>query len=341
LFASPEYPRLLVIDKVNGGSKADALNAGINLCRAPLFCAVDADSLLEADALLRAVQPFVADPIRTVAVGGTIRTINGCQVRAGQVVKIDLPHRWLPLLQTIEYLRAFLMGRLAWGRVRTLTLISGAFGIFRRQIAVEIGGYSRTSLGEDLDIIMRIHRHMLRKGADYRIHFVPEPVCWTEVPEHLGTLARQRIRWQRGALETFFSCRDMLFRPRYGRIGTLGLGHMLIVDVLGPPAEMLGYVLLPTLWVLGLLNPEQVLAYLAVTFTFGVFLSIATLMLEEVELKRFGRPSHLLKLTGIAVLENFGYRQLNNFWRIVGWWRHALGVPHSWGEMTRAGFRKT
>lgn len=339
LYGSPEYPRLLVIDKANGG-KADALNAGINLCRAPLFCAVDADSMLEADALLRAVQPFVDDPIRTVAVGGAVRTVNGCTVRRGRVVRIDLPRRLLPLLQTVEYLRAFLMGRLAWERLRALTLISGAFGIFRRQVAVDVGGYSRATVGEDLEIIMRIHRWMLDRKVDYRIHFVPEPVCWTEVPEHFRVLARQRIRWQRGALETFFRYKDMLLRPRYGRIGTLGLVHMLIVDVLGPPIEVLGYLLLPLFWMFGLLHPDQGFAYLAVTFTFGVFLSIATLILEEMELQRFSRPAHLLLLTGIAIVENFGYRQINNFWRVVGWWRFAKGVRHEWGEMTRSGFKK-
>ncbi|MFN4089269.1 MAG: glycosyltransferase [Alphaproteobacteria bacterium] len=339
IYAGRREPRLLVVDKENGG-KADALNAGINLSRAPFFCAVDADSLLEADALLRAVQPFVDEPTRMMAVGGTIRIANGCKVRSGRVVEVGLPRRLLPLLQTVEYLRAFLMARLAWSHVGALTVISGAFGIFRRSTAIEVGGYTHGTVGEDLEIIVKIHRCKIEQGEDYRIAFIPEPVCWTEAPESLRVLARQRIRWQRGALETFFAHRRMLFNPRYGRVGTLAFGNMLLVDVLGPVIEVLGYVLIPAFWALGALSTDYLLAFLAITFTFGVFVSVGSLILEEIEFRRFPRPRDLLVLTSAAVMENFGYRQLNNFWRIVGTWRFLRGTQGSWGTMTRTGFRK-
>ncbi|TFI59257.1 glycosyltransferase family 2 protein [Sphingomonas parva] len=337
LYANPRLPRLLVVDKVNGGGKADALNAGINVARAPLFCAVDADSLLESDALLRAVRPFVEDPQVTKAVGGTIRIANGSRIQAGQVREIALPRNFLALIQTVEYLRAYLMARIALSAMQVLTVISGAFGLFDRKAVIEVGGYSTDTVGEDMELLIKLHKLFRDRRQKYRIDFIPEPVCWTEVPEDLGSLGRQRARWQRGALETFFRHWRMTFNPRYGRIGILAFGQLLLVDVLGPIVEVLGYVLVPSLWSLGLLSVDHLLAWLAVVFTFGIFLSVATLILEEVELRRLARAKDLAILTFIAVLENFGYRQLSNLWRIRGWWQF-LRREQGWGAMSRKGF---
>lgn len=339
LYASPRLPRLLVVDKENGG-KSDALNAGINVARAPLFCSIDADSLLESDALLRAVRPFVEEPELTIAVGGTIRLANGSNIASGRVLEVKLPRNFLGLVQIIEYLRAFLMARLALSKMQVLTVISGAFGIFRRQLAVEVGGYSHGTVGEDMELVVKLHRLLRDRKQPYRIEFIPEPVCWTEAPDSLKILGRQRARWQRGALETFFKHRDMLFNPRYGRIGFLGFGQILIVDIVGPIVEVLGYFLVPLLWAVGLLAVDYLLAFLAITFTFGIFVSVATLILEEVELRRFPRARDLAVLTLISVLENFGYRQISNFWRLRGFWQF-LRKQQGWGEMTRKGFQSS
>ncbi|HWK68374.1 MAG TPA: glycosyltransferase [Rhizobiaceae bacterium] len=338
IYASPRSDRLFVVDKSNGG-KADAQNAGINVCRAPIFCVIDADSILEPDALLRAVQPFIEDPERTIAVGGTIRIANNSTIEGGRVKTVRLPTRILPLFQVVEYLRAFLMARLAWSHVNTLMLVSGAFGVFRRREAVAVGGFTKGSMGEDLDFVVKLHRYMLDKKKEYRIEFIPEPVCWTEAPETLAVLARQRSRWQRGALEAFFRYRGMLFNPRYGRVGVLGFGHILIVDVLGPIMEVFGYILMPLFWLMGVLSTEYLLAYTALVFVYGVFVSVASLILEELELKRFPRPRDLAVLTLAAIAENFGYRQINNFWRVKGYWQY-LRADNNWGEMTRTGFSK-
>jgi cellulose synthase/poly-beta-1,6-N-acetylglucosamine synthase-like glycosyltransferase len=335
LYASRDYPNLLMADKENGG-KSDALNAGINLSRAPLFCAVDADSVLETDALIRAVGPFIEDPEGTAVIGGTIRVANGCRIEGGRVVEAGLPRRILPLFQTVEYLRAFLMARIGWSRMGALTIVSGAFGIFRRTVAVAVGGYTQGTVGEDIEIVIKIHRHMIDAQRPYRIVFSPEPACWTEAPETLAVLARQRRRWQRGTLETFARHRDMLFDRRYGRIGTLGFGSILLIDVLGPPLEVAGYVLIPWFWWIGALSLDALLAFLGLTFGFGVFLSVGAVLLEELGLRRFPRTGDLARLTLAAVLENFGYRQLNNLWRIQGTWEYLRGVG-GWGEMTRRG----
>ncbi len=339
VYGAVHQPRLIVVDKENGG-KADALNAGINVSRAPIFCSMDADSLLEPDALLRAVRPFVEDPERTVAVGGTVRIANGCTISHGRVLEVRPPRNLLALLQTVEYLRAFLMARLAWSRINALTIISGAFGLFRRARVIEAGGYTHGTVGEDMELVVKLHRLMRDKRLPYRIAFVPEPVCWTEAPEDLWVLGRQRARWHRGALETFERHRDVLLKPRYGRVAVVGFGYILLVDVLGPIVELLGYVLIPLFWLAGLLSTAYLLAFLAVSFTFGVVISVGALALEESELRRFPRARDLVLLTGVAVLENFGYRQLNNFWRLRGVWQY-LNRSQSWGTMTRKGFGGT
>jgi len=338
VYGSERHPRLIVVDKDNGG-KADALNAGINLARSPLFCVVDADSLLEADSLLRAVQPFLLDPDEVVAIGGTIRLANGSTIRKGRVISMGLPSNPLALFQVIEYLRAFLMARLAWSEMDALMLVSGAFGIFRRSIAIAVGGFSHGTVGEDMEIIVKIHRYLRERKIRYGIRFVPDPVCWTEAPESLGVLRRQRTRWQRGALETFFKHKRMLGNPRYGLAGIVGFVYVFSSDVIGPVLEALGYFLMPLFWYLGILSWEFFLAYMALTFVFGVFISVCSLALEEMELRRMLKPVDLVILTGVAILENFGYRQLNNLWRIQGWWQFLRGAK-DWGQMQRKGFQR-
>lgn len=272
-----------------------------------------------------------------VAVGGTIRIANGSRIAAGRIVEVRLPRNFLALVQIIEYLRAFLMARLGLARMQALTVISGAFGLFRRQLVLEVGGYSHRTVGEDMELVIKLHRHMRDQGKAYRIDFIPEPVCWTEAPQGLAILGRQRARWQRGALETFFKHKDMLFNPRYGRIGFVGFGHIALVDVVGPIVEVIGYVLVPAMFLVGLLSLEYLLAFGAVTFTFGIFLSVSTLILEEVELRRLPRGRDLALLTLVAIAENFGYRQISNIWRVRGLWQF-MRKQQGWGEMTRRGF---
>ncbi|MFN6935156.1 MAG: glycosyltransferase family 2 protein, partial [Tsuneonella sp.] len=322
----------------NGG-KADAMNAGINVARAPLVCVIDADTLLEPDALIRVVRPFVEDPIRTVAVGGTIRIANGCRIEHGRLIEARLPRNLLALFQVVEYLRAFLMARLGLSQMQTLMIISGAFGLFRRSSAIEVGGFSQNTVGEDMELVVKLHRHMRECKRDYRISYIPEPVCWTEAPESLSILANQRARWQRGTLETYRKHGDMFLNRKYGRIGFLGFGQVWIIDVIGPIIEVVGYALVPPLWLLGLISVEYLLAFVAVVFTFGVFISVATLVLEEIQLRRLKNARDLATLTVAAIAENFGYRQLNNFWRLRGWWQFVR-KKQGWGTMVRKGFQR-
>ena len=335
IYASSLYPKLIVIDKENGG-RADAVNAGINLARNPLFCTIDADSILDPAALLSSVQPFIEEPERMMATGGTVRIINGSVTEEGIIKKVQLSTKILPLFQVIEYIRAFLMGRLAWSRMGMVTIISGAFGIFKRDIVVDIGGFNTKAMGEDFEMVVKIHRYCCESKIDYELRFVPEPVCWTEVPEDMASLKSQRVRWQQGALEVLFGNICMLGNPTYGRIGVLAFPQMFIIDAIGPIVEFLSYLLLPFFYFTGLLNVEFLIVFLSMFFVFGIFLSVMSLVLEEMSLRRFMSTKDLFIMGFVAIAENFGYRQLNSWWRIVGWWRFITRCK-IWGDMVRVG----
>lgn len=336
IYRHPDYPDLVFIDKENGG-KSDALNAAMNYARHPLVCGVDADSLLDHQSLLKAARPFVEQPRTLVAVGGTIRIANGCTVRGGTVVAEGAPRRLLPLFQVIEYLRAFLIARLALSRMGSVAIISGAFGLFRRSALLAVGGYSHGTVGEDMELVVKLHRHFCDRGEGYQILFIPDPVCWTEAPETLPVLRRQRTRWQRGLCEVLWRHRDMLFSPKYRGIGVWGLPLFLWFDIVGPILDLVGLVLLPLLWLAGLLDPALLAAFFAVVLGGGVALSMMALVLAELALFRTTRKRDMLLLAFAAVAENFGYRQLNLLWRIEGIWHH-LRRRQGWGEMTRTGF---
>lgn len=336
VYASKKDSRITVIDKQNGG-KADSQNAGISFSRSPLVCSIDADTILDIYALLKATEPFIYDP-KTIAVGGTIQIANGSTIKDGMLVEAKMPRSLLAILQVLEYLRSFLMGRLAWSHFNTVMIISGAFGIFRRKEIMAVGGYTRGSMGEDYDLIVKLHHHMRTHHRDYRISFVPDAVCWTEAPETLSVLRRQRIRWQMGALEVINRYRSMIFSPSYGRVGMVGASYAAFVDIVAPLCELVGYFLLPTFWFFGYLSLNYLLALLGITFAFGVFITTLSISLGEVVIKQFTGTSNLILLFIVAIIENLGYRQLCSWWRLRGIWRFFRG-KHEWGNMERRGFK--
>lgn len=336
VYACHDLPNLVVVDKANGG-KADALNAAMDLASHPYVCSVDADSLLDSDALIRAVRPFIDHPETTLAVGGTIRVANGCTVRAGQVLEVRPPYHWLELFQAVEYLRAFLLTRMAWTRSDSVTIISGAFGIFRRDTLLELGGYAHGTVGEDMELVVRMQRWAAEKGVNHSVCHVPDPVCWTEAPSSLKVLSRQRTRWQRGLCETLWRHRNMLFRPRFGRVGMLALPSFVIFDVVSPLLELLGLVMVPLCYLAGILSMDFFLAYFAVVFSFGMCLSLSAMILAEYTLEHERKVRDLVWLGIGAIVENLGYRQLNSWWRVKGIWQF-LRNKKGWGEMTRRGF---
>jgi cellulose synthase/poly-beta-1,6-N-acetylglucosamine synthase-like glycosyltransferase len=335
IYTSPLEPRLVVVDKDNGG-KADALNAGINHAVYPLFCAIDADTMLDAGALSRLVWEFQAAP-ETVAVGGIVRIVNGSTFEDGRLARVRTPRNLLANLQIIEYLRAFLGGRIGWSKSGMLLIISGAFGLFRRDVCVEVGGYDPTTVGEDAELILRLHRHQRDQGKTARIIFFPDPICWTECPQDLRTLVRQRDRWQRGLIEMIARHREMLLRPRYGRIGCLAMPYFIFFELLGPTIECCGYFFFLLALVLGVVSLPLALAFFAVSLIYGLVLSFLVILMEERAFRRYPDWSDLLRLTLCAVVENIGYRQLLALVRMRSWYTLGRRRRH-WGEMRREGF---
>lgn len=335
IYRSTLYNNLRVIDKESGG-KADSLNAGINAARYPLFCGVDADSILQRDSLQRVAQPFLEDP-RVVAAGGSIRIANGCQVSNGFLQKVDLPKKILPLLQIVEYLRAFLFGRMGWSPLNAMLIISGAFGLFKKEVVIEAGGYRTNTIGEDMELVVRIHRLYRRAKKPYRIVFVPDPVCWTEAPEDWTTLKNQRIRWQRGLLESLSLNFGLLCHYRGGVAGWLAFPFMLLFEALGPVIELAGYLFMLALFLSGTISSQALWVFLFVAIGFGILLSVSSLLLEEMTFHIYPHHRHLLLLLLIVLLENFGYRQINSWWRFIGIVRWLRGGKAKWGDMKRTG----
>ena len=335
ILRSRRHPNLWVIDKENGG-KADALNAGLNHCQTPLFCAMDADSLIEPEALIRIVRPFLEDAT-TIAAGGVLRIANGCTVNQGRVIDVRLPTNFLAQLQVLEYLRAFLAGRMGWDALDATLVISGAFGIFKREVVVSAGGYATDTVGEDMELVVRLHRYCRENKIPYRIHFVPDPVAWTECPESLAELSRQRDRWQRGLFQSLTRHRVMLFNPKYGRAGMIAYPYFFFLEMMGPVIELLGYVSFTVTILAGRAEWPFVFAFLAVAIILGGALSLSAVALEELSFRRYPRMKDLLQLFALALWENFGYRQLSAWWRLKGTISALRGVE-GWGHMTRKGF---
>jgi cellulose synthase/poly-beta-1,6-N-acetylglucosamine synthase-like glycosyltransferase len=337
IYRSDMDPRIIVLDKEGGGSKADAINAGLNAVSSPYVCIVDADSVLEKDALLRIMVPVIADPARVVSVGGIVRIVNGSEIQSGRISRIRLPRKHIEVLQVVEYLRAFLIGREAWAWANMLMIISGAFGVFRTDLIRAVGGYRPDAIGEDFELVVRLHRHLLEKGEDYKVEFVPDPVCWTEAPFDLKSLGRQRSRWQKGLFDGLWRHKSMLFRPRYGRIGLLALPYMWVFEYFAPIIETLGLATITLAAILGVLSRDFFLEFLIFGYAFATSISIGSVLQEELTYKRYNDWPDVARLIGYCFLEHFPYRQIQMFWRLRGMWEHMRGDT-TWKPLQRQGF---
>lgn len=335
------YNHLMVVDKENGG-KADALNAGINLSRKDLFLAMDVDCIIEPDALLRMVKPFVDEKnVRVIASGGVVRVANSCKITNGRIEKVEFPKNLWAQFQVLEYFRAFTLGRMAWSKVNGLLIISGAFGLFDRKLVIAIGGYDTTTVGEDLEVVVRMRRYMHDVvKCKYKVAFIPDPLCWTEVPESLSILSRQRNRWTRGGIETMFRHWKMLFNPSYGMMGMLSFPYWVFFEWLAPIIQLLGmgYVLLVT--ILGLINVSVFFTMLIFVFSFATMYTFFAIYFEASTFNKYKGVKYLSKAYFIAIVEMFVYQPLNLIFSIRGNIDSFFGSKKNvWGEMTRKGFK--
>jgi biofilm PGA synthesis N-glycosyltransferase PgaC len=331
------YSKLIVVDKENGG-KADSLNAGINISNKKYFAAIDVDCILEEDALLKMIKPFLEfSSTRVIATGGVIRIANSCEVKDGKIVKINLPTNLIARFQVLEYTRAFLIGRMAWSRLNGLLLISGAFGVFDREIVVKAGGYDSKMVGEDMELIVRMRRYMIEHDLKYKIVYIPDPLCWTEVPEELKILSRQRNRWTRGTMETLVKHKKLFLNPKYGNLGMLGYPYWFFFEWLAPIIEVVGIIYFILVILMGFVNWPFFFLLIGFAYLFAITYSTWAIVFEEFTYARYRQKRDIVRLLMIALLEPIFYHPINVWFALAGNYYYLTGNK-SWGKMERKGF---
>ena len=334
-YKSSIHPNLFLIEKENGG-KADALNAGINFSQYPYFAAIDGDSILEQDALLKTIKPIIDSGGRVTATGGTVRIANGCRINKGVIEQVALPKKPLEIMQIIEYFRAFLIGRLGFSRVNILLIVSGAFGVFEKSRVIKVGGYKTDTVGEDMELIVRLHRSIKDEKSNQRIEYIQDPVCWTEAPSTKASLRVQRIRWQRGLAETLWTHRKMVFNPKYKGIGLFSVPYYIMIELLSAVFEVLGYFIIVGGLAFNWIDTEIALVLLLVMVLYGSLLSSLAVLLEEWTYHKYPDVKSIVILYLYALTETFWYRILMNFWRVQGLYQ-AFKKKSVWGNMERKG----
>lgn len=335
IYQSETHPNLYLIDKDNGG-KADALNAGLNVGKYPYFCSVDGDSILENDAFAKVMKPIINSDGKVIASSGTVRIANGCEIKDGKVRNVGLSSNPLVVMQVIEYLRAFLIGRIGLSRYNLVLIISGAFGVFSKKWVIEVGGYSTKTVGEDMELVVKLHRLISEKGTDHRIEYVPDPVCWTEAPESTTYLRRQRSRWHRGLIESLWTHRSMTLNKKYGGVGMISFPYFWIVEFLGPLVELGGYIFMVLAVILGGVYLEFAVLLFLVSLLYGSLFSMMAVVLEEWSMRKYPSKRDLVNLFLYSLTETIWYRPLTVLWRCEGIFRFFI-KDRSWGEMKRKG----
>ncbi|MCC7232015.1 MAG: glycosyltransferase family 2 protein [Bacteroidia bacterium] len=334
----PSLSRLTVVDKLNGG-KADALNAGINISKYGIFAAIDVDCILEYESLLKMVKPFMeqAGEEKVIAVGGVVRIANSCEVKDGKIVKVNLPRNIIPRVQVLEYIRAFLLGRMAWSRLNGLILISGAFGMFDKKIAIASGGYNHRTVGEDMELVIRMRRYMEEKKVKYRVVYLPDPLCWTEAPSTFRVLAKQRNRWTRGTAETLWLHKKLIFNPRYNFLGMVSMPFWFLFEWLAPIVETSAFLYLMMMAFLGILNVELFITLFVLIYAFAIMYSTAAILFEELSFHQYKKKRDIFRLLGTAFIEPIFIHPITVYYAIRGNLDLMTGV-RNWGEMKRKGF---
>ncbi len=330
------YSDIVVVDKENGG-KADALNVGLNISREPLVACIDVDCILAHDALLKLVKPFMEGDRKIIATGGVIRAANSCEIQAGEIKKVRLPTKYKVRVQVLEYFRAFLMGRMAWAQIDGLLLISGAFGMFDKEVAIRAGGYDPKTVGEDMELVVRMRRLMHDEKTKYRVAFIPDPLCWTEVPETWKMLGKQRNRWARGTIETLWKHRRLCLNPKYGVMGMVSIPFWILFEWLAPLIELTGIILYTIMAVFGWTNWTYYISFFILVYCFSVMFTVFAIWFEEETYQQYRKPKYIVILLFTTILEPFVYHpfvMLSSVKGNIDW----LRGKKSWGEMTRVGF---
>lgn len=281
IYYSRVAPKLVVIDKENGG-KADTQNAAANIARYRYFCVLDADTLPDQEILNKIAFKLSSNP-DVAALGGTVRVVNDCKIENGIVADILLPRRFLGRVQVVEYLRAFLFGRIGLANINALMIISGAFGVFRRAALEAIHGWNRNAIAEDMDAVVRLHRHIKEKNRPWRILFIPDSVAWTQVPATMEYLSIQRERWQRGLMQVLLKNIGMFLNGKYGRVGIVGFPYFFIFEMISAVIEFACYPMTILCFIFGVIDFKFFLYFFILTFFLGLlhFFNVCDASREE------------------------------------------------------------
>lgn len=339
LYKSKLHANILLVDKENGG-KADALNVGINVSKYPYFCSIDGDSLLASKSLLQVMKPIIASDGQVIAAGGSVRIANGSDIQFGTVLNSVIPKNPIVIMQMIEYLRAFYMGRIALSRFNLVLIISGAFSVFSKSYVIKVGGYSRQTIGEDMELVVRLHRYLLKNKLKKRIAFVPDPVCWTEAPESLKDLQTQRRRWHQGLISSIMLNREMFLNPRYRQIGLVSFPYFVFIEMIGPVIELLGYIYVVISFLVGNVYMESAIILTCLFVVYGTVLSMFAILLEAWSLNTYPRARDTFKLMVYSLTESMWFRPLMTIYRIQGVWYYFRG-KNDWGKLKRTGLGKS
>ena len=339
---NPVFNKLVVVDKMNGG-KADALNVGVNVSANDYIVCIDVDCILEQDAILKMVKPFMeeTDGVKVIASGGVIRIANSCDIKHGKLDKVRLPRQYLPRMQSLEYIRAFILGRMAWARLNGLLLISGAFGAFDKELVIKCNGYNTNTVGEDMELVVRMRRYMEEKKLPYRVNYIPDPLCWTEVPYNYTILGRQRNRWTRGTIETLSMHKKMFLNPRYGLLGMLSYPYWFFFEMLAPVIEFIGFIAFVFMAVMGIIDWEMFFSFFVFIICFGYLYSAFSIYMEVTTYNQYKRKTEIARLFLAALTEPFIFHPFVIWSAIKGFMDKIKSDKHEWGDMARAGFNTT
>ena len=337
---NPAFDKLIVVDKENGG-KADALNVGINFSKNKYIACIDVDCLLLKDSLQKMIKPFLEyTDAKVIASGGVIRIANSCKIEDGKLLEINFPKKWIERAQILEYLRAFLLGRMAWARLNGLLVISGAFGIFDKEIAVKVGGYDTKTVGEDMEIVVRMRKYMEETKQKYKVAYIPDPLCWTEAPDNYKIFTSQRNRWTRGTIETLKMHKNIGLNPKYGILGMLSFPYWFIFERMAPIVEVLGMIYFILLVIFRDLNWFFVLGFFLSAYLFSLIFSFVAIFSEEFTYHQYKKKGTGRDIVFTIFLEPLILHPFVLYAAIKGNFDYYFNKNKKWGVMTRKGLSK-
>ncbi|HLF53153.1 glycosyltransferase [Flavobacterium sp.] len=338
---NPIYSKLLIVDKENGKSKADASNAGINSAKYSLFLCTDVDCVLRRDTITMLAKPFIENTVKVIATGAAIRISNSCEFKDGMLYKSYYPDNFFARFQELEYIRAFLFGRMAWSQTNCLLLVSGGLGMFDKETVIEAGGYWHKSLGEDMDLITRMRKLMHEKNQKFLITYIPESLCWTEVPSTMNVFLRQRVRWARGLVQTLYLHKKIFLNPKYGRTGLIVFPYFVFFEFAVPILELTGLIVLLLDYLFFEINYDFLLIVSAFVYLFYISITLISVFLDQLIYKHYSSIKEIIILVLMVFLEPFIYHPINVYAYLKGYSYFLRKKEQKWGTMIRQGFKNS